>query len=382
MNVQQRPLLMLMTSFVHGGAERHTITLANNLGARIPIVLAYLKPPESLLPSVDTSAVKEVVNLRARKGLDKAAVQRLAELIDRCQPSMVMCVNAYPLLYAHLARRRAHCKPKIVDVFHTTLMRDWREQAEMLFYRPWFWRSDHLVFVCGNQRAHWFKRGLFARKNHVIYNGVDAEHFAPMSPHQVAVGRARYGIAATDRVVGISAVLRPEKAHELLLQAVARAREAGMHWKVLLIGDGVRRPEIDAEIARLGLGPQVAITGLLPDVREAIACCDVLSLVSVSETFSIAAIEAMAMGKPMIMSNIGGAAEQVTPGVEGELFPSRDVPALAACLARCWPQEVTEAMGQRARERVVRAFSQQAMLRDYAQLFEVPAPAKALERNA
>ncbi len=367
---QPPTLLVLMTSFVHGGAERHAITLVNHFSRSMRIVLATLKPDMSLLPHVHRERLHELAFLDARKGLDAQALGRLVGLIDRHQPSLVLCVNAYPLMYAHLARRRAKAKPAIADILHTTLVRTWKERLQMLVYRPFYWVSDRLVFVCDNQRRHWQRRGLFARRNSVIYNGVDAQAFVPFGTAEALQARAAFGLGADDHVVGISAVLRPEKAHELLLQAVAQARAAGMDWKMLFIGDGVTRPLVEAEAKRLGLNDRMVITGLLSDVRQAIAACDVMALVSVSETFSIASIEAMAMGKPMIMSNIGGAGEQIDPGRQGYLFPSRDVAALADCLRRCWDREHAARMGENARRRVQVEFSMQAMLGAYAALLQ------------
>jgi glycosyltransferase involved in cell wall biosynthesis len=108
----------------------------------------------------------------------------------------------------------------------------------------------------------------------------------------------------------------------------------GVVWKVLLIGDGPMRPRIEADITRLGLRDEVRITGYLDDVREAVAACDLMALVSTSiETFSVAALEAMALGRPMLMSDIGGAAEQIEQGISGELFRAGDVEALTERLA-------------------------------------------------
>lgn len=371
-------LLVLMTSFVHGGAERHTITLVNHFSRSMRVVLAYLKPDVSLLPHVHLDQLAELAFLDARKGLDAQALSRLVALMDRHRPGLVLCVNAYPLMYAQLARRRAVHRPAIADILHTTLMRTWKERLQMAMYRPFYWMTDSLVFVCENQRRHWRRRGLFARRNSVIHNGVDAQAFAPPEPAQALQARAAFGLGQDDHVVGISAVLRPEKAHELLLQAVAQARSDGMHWKLLIIGDGVTRPQIEAEAQRLGLIGRVLITGLLPDVRQAIAACDVVALVSVSETFSIASIEAMAMGRPMIMSRVGGAAEQIDAGRQGYLFPSRDVAALAACLKLCWDREHAARLGQEARRRVEDEFSVAAMLDAYAALLAGHAPAPGL----
>jgi glycosyltransferase involved in cell wall biosynthesis len=90
--------------------------------------------------------------------------------------------------------------------------------------------------------------------------------------------------------------------------------------------------------------------------------------VSTSETFSIASLEAMAMGKPMIMSDVGGAREQVQHGVNGFLFRAGDVRALAQCLRESSNKSRTRELGEAARQKVSRDFSLQSMLEAYGSL--------------
>jgi glycosyltransferase involved in cell wall biosynthesis len=116
----------------------------------------------------------------------------------------------------------------------------------------------------------------------------------------------------------------------------------------------------------LGLRAQVHITGTLADVRPAIAACDAMVIPSRAvETFSIAALEAMALGKPMLMSDIGGAREQVEPGDHGLLHAPGDVEALATHIRRLADPRLRRRMGERARERVVASFDVGAMARRY-----------------
>jgi glycosyltransferase involved in cell wall biosynthesis len=362
-------ILFVMSSLVHGGAERQTISLAGELARRHRVVIAYLKPVEDLLPQVPRERLLDLVFLNAHDGVDSGAVRRLSALIDHHAAHTVVCVNSYPLLYAHLARRRANQTPAIVEVYHTTKLRTLGERLRMLVYRPLFWLSDQVVYVSLNQRRYWRRRGLFGRRTAVIHNGVDTAFFSPPTPQSAQMAREHYGMTPGDRVIGIAAVLRPEKAHGLLLDAVARSKAAGHPWKVLIIGDGPMRGQVEACIDALDLRNDVVITGFLQDVRPAVNACDAMAIVSNAiETFSIAALEAMSMGKPMIMSRIGGADEQVQHGVNGLLFPADDVEALVACLAQCWNATVRAAMGERAREDTLARFSQHTMVAAYEKI--------------
>ena len=364
-------IVLLTSRLGMGGAERHTISLANLLSRRFRVVMAYLKPDEDMIGLLDRPALSDLRSLKASRRIDMRAARDLAELAARHNARAILCANAFSLMYAHLARRMSAARIPIVEVFHTTKLRTVKEHLELIFYRPFFWAADHLVFVCDNQRRYWRRRGLLARRTHMIYNGVDLAHFDPARHEQgVAATRATFGWSTTDRVLGICAVLRPEKAHADLIEAVARLHRRGQNWRVLIIGDGPMRESVENQIARLGLGQSVKITGFLSDVRDAVAACDVVALVSRSiETFSIAALEAMAMGKPMVMSDVGGASEQVTHGVHGALFPAGDIERLADCLAECWDPAVARAMGAAARERVKHEFSQEVMVDAYADLF-------------
>ena len=364
------PVVMLLVANIGvGGAERHTVQLANLLAGRFDVVLGYLKADQAAAAGLHPNGLKAVACLDVKKRIDWAAVKRLAQLITTSEVDVVLCANAFPLLYVQLARLICRRHFEVVEIYHTTLVTSLAARLKLLIYRPLFWLSARLVFVCNAQRRHCVRRGIWARRMTVIHNGIDIDHFSNSLPESNEALRSKYGFKANHRVVGLCAVFRPEKAHGDLLQAIHRLKKAGVVWKVLLIGDGPTRPAIEAEILRLGLSDDVRITGYVDDVRGAISACDVMALPSVAiETFSIAALEAMALGKPMIMSDVGGAAELIRPGIEGWLFPPGDIEKLAALLTTMVDESRCTAMGAAARRRVERHFSQETMLDRYVAL--------------
>jgi glycosyltransferase involved in cell wall biosynthesis len=164
-------------------------------------------------------------------------------------------------------------------------------------------------------------------------------------------------------VIGICAALRAEKAHGDLLRALRRLRESGVHAKVLIIGDGPLRGEIERQISELKLAGHAVIAGHRHDVRPYIACCDVMTLTShVVETFSIAALESMALGKPMVLTRIGGAEEQIRHGTNGFLYEPGDVAALAHLLRRLTAATDRLSMGAVAARDVRERFTIQRMI--------------------
>ena len=358
-------VLSIVSSLCVGGAEKHTVALLNELElSRFKLSLAYLKPDEALLPQLHHERLHGILSLNVKTKLDWGAVRRLSQFIETERIDVVLCTNEYPALYALLASRLVRRRPKLVEVFHTTLYRTAKERIQMAIYRHVFRRFDLLVYVSSNQQAYWRSRGLRAKRDIVIHNGIDTDLFQDCySPQDKAALRARLGFQPDDYIVAICAALRPEKAHGDFLQALALLRSRNSNIKGLIIGDGIERDNIEAMIGQLSLRDQVIITGFQSDVRPLVACSDVVVLASHAvETFSVAALEAMAIGKPMVLTRIGGADEQVDDDVEGFLFEPGDIEALATHLNTLSAVDKRTAMGKAAMSKVRQHFSQQKMI--------------------
>jgi glycosyltransferase involved in cell wall biosynthesis len=363
-------LLFVTGSLVHGGAERHTVGLLNRLAERgHESHAAYVKDDAAQLERL--RGAKSAECLHARRYLDAGALQRLVLLIRRVRPSAVVAANPYAMLYASIALRRSGVRAPLMVTFHTTLLRDAKSWLQMLCYRPLFWSADALVFVCESQRRHWLRRGVLGRSNWTIHNGVDLEHWRSPGPEVRTQIRRMLGLAREDYVVAMCAVLRPEKNHLQLVEALARLRARGIAARALLIGDGPLRSAIEARARALGLDGAVLIAGFHQDVRPLLCAADAVALCSTSvETFSLAALEAMALGRPVVLSEIGGAAEMVRPGEEGFLFPAGDTGALVERLAALADPGLRGDMGVTARATVEARFSERAMVDAYEALLQ------------
>jgi glycosyltransferase involved in cell wall biosynthesis len=365
-------VLCIVNSLTAGGAEKQTISLLNGLDAnRFRLCLAYLKPVETLLPQVQTDRLEMLQSTNVRSKLDWNAVRSLAAEIDRRRIDVILCANQYAGLYGWLARSRARHPAKVIEVLHGTLLLTLKDKIQMAFYKRLFRRVDLMVYVCENQRRYWRGEGLRAPVECVIYNGVDVEHFERFdaASNRPKV-RGAYGFQSEDYVIGICATLRHEKAHPDLLNALARLRSNGIPAKALIIGDGPERGRIEQVARDLGIEKHIVITGFQADVRPFVAACDVMTLVSHSvETFSIAALESMAMGKAMLMTRIGGADEQVIEGKNGMLFEPGDIDALTGKLATLYDPAVRLPMGEAARLSVRSRFGIEQMLDAYSETF-------------
>jgi glycosyltransferase involved in cell wall biosynthesis len=362
MSAARPGLLFIVNSLEVGGAEKQVVTLLNHLdGGQFRLHLAYLKSGDRLLGQLDTGKLDTLTCCNVSRGVEQRAIRQLAALIQAHSIDALICTNMYSMLYGYLARARTRPGPKLATVFHTTLLRTYKEKAQMLLYRQLFRRNDLLIYVSENQRDRWRDWGLRAAADAVVQNGIDVDHFSTERTPRHEHLRASLGLTEADYVIGLCSGLRPEKAHGDLLHALARLRGRGVAAKALLIGDGPERSRIESITAELGLREHVIITGLQEDVRPYIACCDVMTLVSHTETFSLAALESMALGKPLVMSDIGGASEQVVHGQTGLLFEPHDIAALTEQLTALGSPELRARMGAAAARRVREHFSLRAM---------------------
>jgi glycosyltransferase involved in cell wall biosynthesis len=368
----------------YGGAERHSISLMNRLAERGHECHAlYVKNDPSQLDRIRLRGEGTAGCLHAETYLDLRAIGRFAEYLRNSKPSVVIAANQYALMYASLAKRWAGDRAPLVVTFHTTRLQNAKEQLQMLLCRPFFWAADCAVFVCETQRRHWMRRRVAGRRNEVIYNGVDTEAFREVwGAGERRALRAALGFGDGDFVTGICAGLRPEKNHVQLIDAIAMLRRRGQPAKALLIGDGPMRKTIEARARSAGVEKDVVITGFQMEVGPFVAACDALAVCSTTiETFSLAALEAMALGRPVVHAKIGGAAEMIRPGDNGFLFPVGDTQALVGKLGILADRGDCQRMGRAARALVEARFSEREMVDRYEQVLldlapGVPRPGK------
>jgi len=206
----------------------------------------------------------------------------------------------------------------------------------------------------------------------VIENGIDPAEWPAVTLDRRRAAREALGIAAGERVVLMLAAMRPEKAHEALLHAVARLNESGPRVRVLLAGDGERRALLEREAEALHLGAQVEFLGVRRDVARLLHASDavVLPSRSVVETLPLAVLEAMAAGIPVIASRVGSVPEVVVDGVTGLLIRPADAIELSGAIAYTLQDAgAAAARATRARALILERHAIDRTSRRYAELF-------------
>jgi len=187
--------------------------------------------------------------------------------------------------------------------------------------------------------------------------GADATRFHPgVDPAPV---RRELGLDAADQVVGIVAVLRSWKGHEILIEACERAAPELPRLRLLIVGDGPMGPKIRERAAHGALAGRTIFAGHRDDVPALMRAMGVCVLPSLkNEATSQVMPQAMLVGTPVICSSAGGLTEVVEDGVTGRVVPPGDVEALRRALAAVWAEpERTRAMAERARARALERFT-------------------------
>jgi glycosyltransferase involved in cell wall biosynthesis len=309
----------------------------------------------------------QVHNVPRRSKFDLSMCTYIAHLIDSEQIDLIHCTMQFSLLMGWVARRRAKRKPPLVCAIHITRNKDMKtELQDRLLYHWLLLACDKLIFVCETQRMHCISKfsGL-ADKAEVVHNGVDLDYFNAQAFNIERTSfRKRHRIADDAVVFCCIAGFRSEKGHLILLQSFAKVLAAFPNACMVLAGDGPTRQAAHDYADRHGIAKHVVFTGNVSDVRPILAASDIKVLASTSvETFSVAMLEAMAMGLPVISTAIGGAAEAVIDGQTGLLVPIADSDALAAAMTRAISDRRTmQIWGESARRMVATRFNKTGMV--------------------
>jgi glycosyltransferase involved in cell wall biosynthesis len=234
--------------------------------------------------------------------------------------------------------------------------------------------TDRFVVGAGDNREAFAREiGIARSKIEIIHTGIELERFRPGEGR--AELRARWGIDDDTIVVATHSRLADERkgvAYFLQMAAQLSARLASRDPRVLFVvsGDGVLRPGLEEQAARLGVTDRVRFVGWQPDAARVFAAIDVFVMPSTFEGGPTTVLEAMAMARPVIASNVGMVPEVIADGTSGLIVPPGDPDAIAAALTRLLADDSLRAsLGERAREHAVAHFSIDNMVEAYLRVF-------------
>jgi glycosyltransferase involved in cell wall biosynthesis len=354
-----------------GGAEVLAARLARRLKRDYRFVFICLDELGSLGEELRDEGFPVAV-LNRRPGLDWRCSRRLAE-IARCERVDILHAHQYTPFFYSAFGRWLGARPPVLFTEHGRHHPDYPRRKRMLANRVLIRRRDRVVAVGAAVRQALIQNeGIPPARVEVIYNGIPLERFAtkPTGSERAAT-RAAIGLAPDDFIVIQVARLDYLKDHATAIRTIERVAQGCPRARLILVGDGPERGAIEDLVRQRGLREDVRLLGQRDDVPQLLAASDIVLLTSISEGIPLTLIEAMAAGRPVVSTQVGGVVEVVVDGQTGLLAPAGDDAALAEHVLRLADDsQRREGMGRSGQDRAESLFSEQQMHDGYRMCYE------------
>ena len=202
----------------------------------------------------------------------------------------------------------------------------------------------------------------------LVENGIDTKVFLPK--HKSEKLLKEFNIPKDSFVIGNIARLAPVKDHKTLLRAIKITKSTYPTIKLLIIGDGPESKNIQQIIKNLNLSDNVQLLGFRRDIRDFLSIMDIFVLSSISEGTSMTVLEAMAMARPIVATDVGGNSKLVTNNETGFLVPPKNPEALALKIIEILEnKEMAKSMGLKGQQRICEHFNVKTMTTRYENLY-------------
>ncbi|MCI0568268.1 MAG: glycosyltransferase [Acidobacteria bacterium] len=350
-----------------GGSERQLAELALGLrgGSCAPYVYCLSEVTEPFGPVLQKAGVPLRV-LPRRHSFELRRVIALARFLREDRIDVVLSyaqpVNLYSFLALLLYRRSYFlASSRGAELTESPL----RSRVNGLVYR----RSGRVV-VNSRYGAESTTRiyGVSSDQIEVIHNGVDRSRFEYQGGQEEA--RRALGLPATVPVVGLVGRLTFEKRVDLFLEAARRVTSRIPECRFLVVGAGDLLEPMKRLATEMGLDSKVSFTGERHDMDRVLSALDLLALSSDFEGLPNVVMEAMAAGRPVVATDLGGSRELIVDGVTGFLVPVGDPGALAEKMIQMLSlPDRGRSLGAAGSDRVSSEFSIAAMVRRCEELF-------------
>jgi glycosyltransferase involved in cell wall biosynthesis len=308
--------------------------------------------------------------LGRRAGFDLRCALRLAELLRRENVEVIHAHQYGPFFYSLVARLFCR-RPRVLFMEHGRAFPDYPRRKRIVANRLLLERRDRVVAV-GNavRQALVDNEGIARERIGVVYNGIDLAPFATAARCRDQV-RRELGVVNDELVIMQVARLDALKDHATAVRTFHRVWQRVPGARLVIVGEGPESSAIERHVRQLGLSAAVQLLGVRSDVPRLLAGADVCLLTSVSEGIPLTLIEAMAAGLPVVATRVGGVDEVVEHEVTGLLAPAGDEAVLAAHITRLAEDATLRTrLGLSGRDRATSRFSEDAMHRGYADLYE------------
>lgn len=331
-----------------GGGESQVLGLLSCLSERRHLNHLACDPNGLLFPRAQSHGIL-TIPVSIRNEIDLRPVWSLRRRVQR---------EGYDIVHFHT--KRAHALAPWLRIrtqgptFLVTRRMDYPVRKN--WYTRYLYNRyvDGVVAISQKIADLLIEAGVEREKIRVIHSGIDPNLFAQKE------GSSRD--KAGPLVIGTAAVLEERKGHRFLLEAAALLKREGYSLCYWFAGEGSQRERLQKQAVTLGLGENVSFLGFISDIQKFLSQIDIFVLPSLYEGLGISVLEAMAAGKPVVVTRVGGLSELVESGKSGWLVLPADPRALADSIAKLVREkDLRTDLGKNATERVCQRFTMEQM---------------------
>ena len=375
----------VITRMILGGAQENTLLNCEDLlrehGDDVLLVTGPpLGPEGSLLERATAHGVPTTIIPEMRREIhplrDATAYRHVRRVLADFRPDVVHTHSAKAGILGRAAARTLGV-PAIVHTVHGAPWHPYQSAASRRFYQAcerWAARrTDAFICVADAMTDLMVAANIAPREAFTtIYSGMEVEPFLSADEHRARM-RRQLGYSDEHVVVGKIARLFHLKGHEYLIAAAERVVARDPRVRFLLVGDGILRGQLAADIARRGLSDKFHFAGLVPptEIPAYLSAMDMLAHTSLREGLARTLPQALLAGKPAISYDIDGAREVVQTGETGYLLPPESIEPLAdAILELAADPAMRQRLGSAGRARCRERFDHRHMTREIRRVYE------------
>lgn len=377
-------VLHFRSTFTFAGPERALLTLGgplHELGVDARIIAYYRRRwPEPAIHRLVEQGRREQLDVEQwddRSKFSWRTVRRVADELRRGEYDLLVTHDHKTNLMGYLAARRS--KIPCLAVAHgydfSLLRMHLYRRIDLVVLR----RFPRIVAVSDSLRRELIAAGLSPDRICVIPNAIDVARFAEGAGDRAAEWRRRVAEPRAPVIVTVGR-LYPQKGLEYFVESAAQIHHVVPQARFWVAGEGIQRGQLEAQIQGLGLEGVVTLLGQQHDIAAIMAASDVFVMPSLGEGLSNVLLEAMALGRPVVATRVGGTPEIVRDGETGWLVPPRRPEALATAVMKILKNpDLGARIGAWGRDLVASRFGATHVAAQMAELFRQVAASRGSE---
>ena len=346
-------IMHVVLSLEYGGLEKVVIDLASHLNnSRFKVTICCLDRLGDLAEEAKKNGIK-VIFVKRKPGINFSLPLRLRRVFKDEKIDIVHTHNHAAMLYGTLGAKLAG----IHKIFNTIHGREKKIKNSRIWSLAWKMNSKIIAISEDAKRELVKNTRIDYERIDVIYNGIDMSKFKKSE--------------VNGNIIGTVSRLSPEKDNFTMLEAFSKVAEEIDSARLTIAGDGPLKESLKAKVESLKLGGKVRFLGFRNDIPEVLSGFSVFALFSLTEGISISLLEALASGKPVVATNVGGNPEVVVDGITGLLVPPKEPERMAEAIIKILlDKEMAGRMGEVGRKRVEEKFSLERMVKEYQEIYE------------